>query len=426
MGVENQTRGEPRGDFERLRNRRETVEPRLKAGSPVRGALAAWRARGFVIFAVTISACKGHTPSDDLAAAARPASSAADAATIPAAAPASDATILPGQNEADFVVKDFHFTSGETLGEVRIHYATIGTRHRNAHGSVDNAILLLHGTTGRAKAFFADPFRREMFGPNQPFDASKFFVVLPDNIGHGASSKPSDALHGRFPHYGYADMVQLQHRLVVEGLGLTHLHIVAGTSMGGMHAWMWTEAYPGFMDAAIPIAATPMALSGRNLLWRRLVIEATRSDPAYNGGEYSHPPHGFVATLPLFYMMIDSTQHLARVAPDLKSATELLVGWAGTGHPILDANDAIYALDASRDYDPEPQIDKISAPVLAINFADDEIVGPSIHEAQSVIMRVPRARQIVVPATDATRGHATLGLAAQWERPVVEFLAGLQ
>jgi len=385
----------------------------------------AWKARGLIVFAVAMPACKGRSATDDMAAGARPAASVADASRIPAA-PASDSPMLPGQYEGDFAVKDFRFASGEILDTVRIHYTTLGTRHRDAHGSVDNAILLLHGTTGRAKAFFADTFRQAMFGPDQPFDATKFFVVLPDSIGHGTSSKPSDALHGRFPHYGYRDMVELQHRLVVEGLGLTHLHIVAGTSMGGMHTWMWTEAYPGFMDAAIPIAATPVALHGRNLLWRRLIIEATKNDPTYNQGEYSSPPRGFVATLPLFYMMIDSTEHLARVASDVKSATDLLGGWGGTGHPILDANDAIYALDASRDYDPEPDLDKVRAQVLAINFADDQIVGPSIHEAESVMLHLRRARQFVVPATDATRGHATLGLAAQWARPVAEFLDGLQ
>lgn len=347
-----------------------------------------------------------------------------------AAAPASGISprqpdVAGEQREDDFAVSMYRFASGETLTGVHLHYTTLGTPHRGSHGVVDNAILLLHGTSGRGKAFLAEPFRRAMFGPGEPFDTTKFFVVLPDDIGHGGSSKPSDGRHAHFPHYGYADMVDLEHRLAVEGLGLRHLRIVAGTSMGGMHTWMWAERYPDFMDAAIPIASTPLALRGRNLLWRRIIIEATRNDPGYQGGEYSHPPYGYVSTWPLFSMMVDSTDHLVQMAPDVATATEWLGGPTGAARPPLDANDAVYALDASRDYDPEPEIDRVRVPVLAINFADDQIVGPSLHEAERIFARMNGVTHVVLPASEGTRGHSTLGLADRWSNRVGEFLEHL-
>jgi homoserine O-acetyltransferase len=389
--------------------------------------IAARRALSIVVVLAWTPACHDHSQPTGtrVAAAESPSLDAPEAAASPMTTLSPPDPALPGENEADFVVHDFRFASGESLPELRIHYVTLGTPHRSAGGAVDNAVLFLHGTTGRAKSFLAEPFRRAMFDRGAPFDTSKFFVVLPDDVGHGASSKPSNALHGHFPRYGYGDMVELEHRLVVEGLGLTHLRVVAGTSMGGMHTWMWAETYPDFIDAAIPVASTPVAIRGRNLLWRRLIIEATRTDPAYADGEYARPPHGFVASLPLFNLMIDSTDHLARIAPDVKSAAELLSGWSGYGHPIPDANDTIYALDASRDYDPEPDLGRITASVLVVNFADDEIVGPSLHDAQPLFRRVRHVKTVLVPTSEATRGHSTLGLPGEWARFVADFLRDL-
>jgi homoserine O-acetyltransferase len=344
------------------------------------------------------------------------------AAAFPKSKPPAPDPEWPGQHEGDFTVADFSFASGERLAEVRLHYTTLGAPHRDAAGQIDNAILLLHGTMGRGKGFLAHPFGGAMFGAGQPFDTSRYFVVLPDAIGHGASSKPSDGLRARFPHYGYVDMVELQRRLVTERLGIQRLRVIAGTSMGGMHTWLWCTRYPESTLAAIPIAANPSAIRGRNLAWRRLIIEATIHDPDYRGGDYDRPPHGYVATLPLFQVMIDSTAHLQESLPDIPRATDFVRGDFGSGHAPVDPNDAIYALDASRDYDPSPDLERIRARVLAIQFADDEIIVPALAERDGWPTRVARSKLVVVAASPETRGHGTLALAGQWQREVADFL----
>ncbi len=332
---------------------------------------------------------------------------------------------LPGQAEGDFVIKDVRFSNGETLPEARLHYTTLGTPHKDGKGNIDNAILLLHGTTSRGNSFFAESFRDGMFGPGKPFDTSKYFVILPDNLGAGQSSKPSEQLHARFPHYAYTDLVELQHRLVTEKLGITHLRVVAGTSMGGMHSWMWGEKYPEAMDALIPIASEPARIAGRNLLWRRMLIEATTSDPEYKGGDYTEPPRGYLQLLPVFSFMTDSPQHLQETIPGIERATEYIHGGFAGGRPILDANDAIYAIDSSRDYDPEPDLPKIKAKVLAINFADDALNPPELGRLQHLVPKVPGARFVIVPASEKTRGHMTLMQAAEWQSHVASFMQKL-
>jgi homoserine O-acetyltransferase len=375
---------------------------------------------------VALSGCAEKRGSTSMMGADPNASSASRAARPHAAvAPSPTEPPLPGEQEGDFVVRDYRFGTGEVLPEVRIHFTTIGTPHRDALGKIDNAILLLHGTMGRGRAFFADVFRGAMFGPGQPFDLGKYYVVLPDDLGHGRSTKPSEGLHGHFPHYRYRDMVDLEHRLVADKLGVERLRLVAGTSMGGMHAWMWSEAYPDAMDGVIPIACQPAAIRGRNLVWRRIVVEATRNDPGYSGGDYTETPRGYLATLPVFRMMVDSPAHLDRTVSDVGEATRFVAGDSPGAQPPVDANDAIYALDASVDYDPEPALGKIRAKVLAINFADDQVNVDSLGVVERLVPEVRGARYVIVPESPGSEGHRTLMLASQWSRHVGDFMAGL-
>jgi homoserine O-acetyltransferase len=275
---------------------------------------------------------------------------------------------------------------------------------------------------GRGRAFLADSFRGPMFGAGQPFDVAKYYVVLPDDVGHGRSTKPSEGMHGRFPHYRYRDMVDLEHRLVSQKLGIDRLRVVAGTSMGGMHAWMWSEMYPDAMDAVIPVACQPAAIRGRNLVWRRVIVDSTRTDPGYAGGDYSEMPHGYLATMPLMRMMVDSPAHLEKAVSDVGEAGRYVDGDYPGAPPPVDANDGVYALDASTDYDPQPGLSKIQAKVLAINFADDELNVDSLGVIERLMPLVPGGRYVVVPTSPETRGHMTLMLAAQWNRKVAEFM----
>ncbi|HWL89013.1 MAG TPA: alpha/beta fold hydrolase [Polyangiaceae bacterium] len=359
-----------------------------------------------------------------------PTTTAADAAQAttakappaPKSPPPKPDPTLPGEAEGDFIVKDFRFASGETLPELRLHYTTLGAPHQDAQGHVDNAVLLLHGTTARGKAFFVESFRSAMFGPGQPLDTTKYFVILPDNVGAGQSSKPSEQLRARFPHYAYGDMLALQHRLVTEKLGLSHLRLVIGNSMGGMHTWMWAEKYPDMMDAAVPIACEPTRIAGRNLLWRRMMIETTKTDPAYNGGDYTEQPRGYVSMLPLFYMMVDSPARFQESLPDMDKATAFVHGDFGAARAPLDANDALYALDASRDYDPEPDLGKIKTNLLAINFADDEINVASLGDLERLVPHVHGGHFVLVPASARTHGHMTQMQAAEWQTHVATLL----
>ncbi|HYL47084.1 MAG TPA: alpha/beta fold hydrolase, partial [Candidatus Limnocylindrales bacterium] len=253
----------------------------------------------------------------------------------------------PATKSGDFVIKDFHFQSGEVLPELRLHYNTLGTPARSADGKVTNAVLILHGTTGSGKAYLADSFTQAMYGPGQPLDITRWYIILPDDIGHGQSSKPSDALHAKFPHYDYDDMVEAQYRLVSEGLGVNHLRLVAGISMGGMHTWLWGEQHPDFMDALLPMVSQPVEIAGRNRMWRRTAADAIRSDPGYNNGDYEKPPAGQIAAARLFAIAVSGDLDLQRRAPTREDADRLLdllaQRWAQ-----MDANDMLYALESSR------------------------------------------------------------------------------
>lgn len=329
----------------------------------------------------------------------------------------------PAPTEGNFVLKDFKFASGESLPELRIHYRTLGTPRRDASGRVTNAVLITHGTTGSGAQFIRPEFAGELFGAGQLLDAAKYFIVLPDGIGHGKSSKPSDGLHARFPRYGYRDMVAAQHRLLTEGLGVNHARLVMGTSMGGMHTWMWGEMYPDFMDALMPLASLPVQISGRNRAWRRLAIDAIRHDPEWQGGDYAKQPQSLRTGAQMLYLMSSNPVVRQAEAPTRAAADAALDAFVANYLKTGDANDYLYALEASGDYDPNPALDKIKAPVLAINTADDLINPPELGILEREIRRVPRGRALVIPLSDKTRGHGSHTLAALWRDELAKLLA---
>jgi homoserine O-acetyltransferase len=328
--------------------------------------------------------------------------------------------------EADAVLRDFRFRSGQTLPELRLHYVTMGRPERDAGGLVRNAVLVLHGTGGSSRQFLTPAFAGELFGEGQPLDARRYFVVIPDGIGHGRSSKPSDGLRGRFPAYTYDDMVAAQHRLLTEELKVAHLFLVIGTSMGGMHAWVWGVTHPGFMDALVPLASVPTAIAGRNRVMRRMILDAIRGDPAWNGGDYAEPPaRGLTAAINVLLMMGSSPLQWHRSAPTRDAADAFLAEQLARRLAATDANDMLYAFDASRDYDPSPDLERIQAPVLAINSADDVVNPPELGLMEPLVARVPRARYVLLPVTSDTRGHGTHSLPAVWKPYLAGFLAGL-
>ena len=328
----------------------------------------------------------------------------------------------PTPTEGDYTIRDFKFTSGETLPELRIHYRTLGKPEKDAQGKTTNAVLIMHGTTGSGAQFIRPEFAGELFGKDQPLDATKFFIVLPDGIGHGKSSKPSDGMHAKFPRYGYLDMVEAQYRLLTGGLGVNHARLVMGTSMGGMHTWLWGELHPDFMDALMPLASLPTQISGRNRAWRRMVIDAIRNDPAWNGGEYKTQPPSLRTAAQMLWLMSSNPVVRQKDAPSLAKTDEVLDKFVEQIVKTDDANDVLYALEASHDYDPGPNLEKIRAPLLAINSADDLINPPELGILEREIKRVPHGRAIAIPLSDKTRGHGSHTLAALWKDELVTLL----
>ncbi|MEK6374756.1 MAG: alpha/beta fold hydrolase [Acidobacteriota bacterium] len=314
---------------------------------------------------------------------------------------------VPKESEADFVVKDFRFRSGETLPEVPIHYATIGTLRRTERGT--NAVLVLHGTGGSLRQFLNDRFAGVLFAPGGLLDASRFFIVIPDNVGHGRSSKPSDGLRAKFPHYDYDDMVELQHRLLTEALGVDHLFMVIGTSMGGMQSWMWGERWPDMMDTLVPLASLPAPIAGRNRVWRKMMIDDLRDGQ-------------LVPAIQILLLVGSSPLQWQKAAPARDDADRWLAEQMKSRAASTDADDLLYAMEASRNYDPSPQLERITAPLLAINSADDFINPPELGIMETAIKRVKRGRYVLLPVSDATRGHGTHTWAAVWEGTLREFL----
>jgi homoserine O-acetyltransferase len=328
----------------------------------------------------------------------------------------------PPPAEADFVAASFRFASGETLPQLRIHYRTFGTPRRDAHGVVRNAVLILHGTGGSGGSLVRQEFAGELFAPGQPLDASRYFIVLPDGIGHGGSSKPSDGLHARFPRYGYRDMVQAEYLLLTRGLKVNHARLVMGTSMGGMHTWLWGELHPAFMDALMPLASLPTQVAGRNRVWRRLISDAIRNDPGWQGGEYDSQPQSLRTALEMIWLMGSNPALRQAEAPTRADADRVIEHYVEEGFRTQDANDILYAVEASGDYDPGAALEKIEAPLLAVNSADDLINPPELQILERAIGRVPRGRAIVIPFSEHTHGHGSHTYALLWKGYLEELL----
>jgi homoserine O-acetyltransferase len=343
------------------------------------------------------------------------------ATTAAAVAPAP--LPVPAAVEGDCRLRDFRFASGEVLPELRIHYTTLGSPARDASGVVRNAVLILHGTTGSGRAFLAETFAGQLFGRGQLLDAARHYIVLPDGIGTGKSSRPSEGLHMRFPRYVYDDMVRAQQRLLTECLGVDHLRLVLGTSMGGMHTWVWGYTHPDFMDALMPLASLPVEIAGRNRMLRKMIVDSIESDPEWKQGEYATQPRGLTSAIHVLLFMVSSPLHWQQQAPTREQAEALLATLMARYRSSLDANDVIYQFEASRDYNPLPHLGEIRAPLYAVNSADDQINPPELGILDQAIQRVARGRYILLPITPETRGHGTHSLPAIWGKHLQELLA---
>jgi homoserine O-acetyltransferase len=336
------------------------------------------------------------------------------------------APTLRAQSSGDYVIPDFRFTSGESLPALRIHYVTRGAPRRDSKGVVRNAVLVLHGTGGTGQAFLSPNFAGVLFGPGQLLDTARYYVILPDGIGHGGSSKPSDGLHARFPHYTYDDMVRAQFLLLTEHLGVSHVRLILGTSMGCMHVWIWGYTHPAFADGLVPLACAPRQIAGRNRMMRTMIMDDIRDDPAWQGGDYTTPPAvGLRAALQVLFLMVSAPLVQQRQAPTRDSADSLIRRFVAQRLETTDANDLLYAFDASRDYDPSLHLAEITTPVLAINSADDALNPPELRVVEPLVARVPQAKFVLIPTGPETHGHGTHSWPAVWQSYLRAFLATL-
>lgn len=324
--------------------------------------------------------------------------------------------------EGDYVAQNFTFKSSESLSQLRLHYRTLGKAERDAQGHVVNAVLILHGTGGSGAQFLAPQFAGELFGPGQLLDITKYFIILPDGIGHGKSSKPSDGMHAHFPAYDYEDMVAAEHLLVTEGLHVQHLRLIFGTSMGCMHAFVWGETHPDFMDALMPMACLPVPIAGRNRVWRKMLMDAIREDPAWNGGEYKEEPKEALRTAEDLLVIAGSAPLvMQKTLPD-RDAADKYAANAEQRARELDANDLLYQVNASRNYDPAPELEKITAPVMWINSADDFINPPELGVAERESKRLKNGTFVLLPISALTHGHGTHTWSVAWNSYLKELL----
>jgi homoserine O-acetyltransferase len=324
--------------------------------------------------------------------------------------------------EGDYVAHDFKFKSGEQLPELRLHYMTLGKLARDAQGRPTNAVLILHGTGGSSQQFLRPQFAGELFGPGQLLDINRYFIILPDGVGHGKSSKPSDGMHAHFPQYDYDDMVAAQHLLVTAGLGVQHLRLIFGTSMGCMHSFVWAETYPDFMDALMPMACLPVQIAGRNRVWRKMLMDAIRKDPAWNGGEYKDEPKEALRSAEDLLVIAGSAPlQMQKTLPTRDAADKYMEDSEKTA-ASLDANDLLYQVNASRNYDPSPQLEKITAPMMWINSADDFINPPELGIAERESELLKDATFVLIPISDQTHGHGTHTWAMVWQSYLKQLL----
>ncbi len=330
----------------------------------------------------------------------------------------------PTRKEGNFVIRDFRFQGGEVLPELRLHYQTLGTPRRDAAGRITNAALLLHGT-GMQGATIVANLGGQLFAEGQPLDAKRYYLIIPDAIGHGGSTKPSDGLRARFPRYGYNDMVEAQRRLVTEGLGVDHLRLVLGLSMGGMHTWLWGEKHPDMMDALMPITCFPVQIAGHNFLWRRIITEAIRNDPEWNGGNYEKQPSRWLSVLPLYNIMQLTPLQLHKAGPTRDKANELFDRIVETRRKGIETNDFLFAYESSWDYDPEPSLGKIKAKLLSLNFADDLINPVELDVMGPAMAKIPSGRAITMPATPQSFGHLNQVHPEFWKHHLAGLLSSL-
>lgn len=325
----------------------------------------------------------------------------------------------------DYIIHNFKFQSGETLPELRLHYIALGKPRRDADGVVRNAVIVNHGTGGSGAGFMSRNFAGVLFGPGQLLDTAKYYVILQDGIGHGKSSKPSDGLHAKFPKYTYDDMIAAQHELLTKGLGVNHLRLVTGTSMGCMHSWVWGETYPDFMDGILPLACAPTQIAGRNRMIRTMIMDAIRNDPDYKNGEYTTQPRGLRDAEGFLFIMTSAPKVQQKQAATRDQADSLIRAYQDRGYRNGDANDMLYQFNASRMYDPSHDLETITAPVLAINSADDFVNPPELGLMEQLMPRVKHGQYILLPITDQTRGHGTHSLPAVWQHYLADFLRAL-
>ena len=334
----------------------------------------------------------------------------------------AQAASFPAPQPHDFIVRNFRFESGETLPEVKLHYRTVGVPVRDSAGRITNGVLVMHGSSGDASQVLARSFSEPLLGPDGPLDARKYFLIFPDLLGNGGSTKPSDGLRAKFPKYGYTDMVRLEHQLITEGLGIQRLKLIIGISMGGMHAWMWGIRYPDAMDGIIPIAAMPSAIQGRNLLWRRILSQAIRKDPEWKNGNYDKQPQGFLSIMPMFDMLVQSPARLGESITSYEKADAHLADVLEETLEEDDANNILYRFEASSDFNPEPELGKIRARLLTILFEDDELNPTNLGTMERVMPKVKTGRMVVIPASKDTEGHRTQVKASVWREHVRRFM----
>jgi homoserine O-acetyltransferase len=343
---------------------------------------------------------------------------------LAALALASSAAAAQGK-EGDYIARSFRFTTGQTMESLRLHYTTLGTPRKDAKGVVRNAVLILHGTGGTGRGFLSPTYAGALFGPGQLLDTARYYIVLPDGIGHGGSSKPSDGMRASFPRYTYDDMVRAHHLLLTEGLGVNHLRFVMGTSMGCMHAWVWGYTYPEFADGLVPLACAPAPIAGRNRMIRKMAMDDITSDPEYRGGNYTTQPRGLLAAHQLLFIMTSAPLVQHAQAPTRAAADSIISAWVANRARTADANDFLYQFDASRDYDPSPHLAKVTAPVLHINSADDFVNPPELGIVDRLMPQVAKGKFVLLPITPQTRGHGTHSVPAIWGGLLADFLKGL-
>jgi len=344
-------------------------------------------------------------------------------AALAALAAAAPPKTLP-TNEGDVVLRNFSFADGESLPELKIHYTTLGAPHRNAAGEIDNAVMVLHGTGGTGQQFLRPQFADELYGAGEPLDIRKYWIILPDNIGHGKSSKPSDGLRMKFPKYDYVDMIEAQHRMLTEGLGVKHMRLIMGTSMGCMHSFMWGEMYPDFASALMPLACEPIEIAGLNRMWRQLVIDGIEKDPAWNGGNYvKQPQQGLRTAESILFIAGGAPLNLQKAYPTRAAAQAYVEQRVENGMTDLDANDMIYQFDSSRNYNPWPNLEKITAPMMWVNSADDFINPRNLDVPQKAVKRMKNAQFRLIPESAGTHGHGTHTWAKFWKADLSALLA---